>query len=95
MLLLFPDSQASSKAGAGVFLIITGRIDLMKFRILSISTNLEDYPESADDTNEFPHLRKYVEDEQAILIIDEETNEVWPGDEFFMMVGLKRFESTE
>lgn len=67
----------------------------MKFRILSISNNLKDYPESADDTNEFPHLVKYVGDEQVILIMDEETQEIWPGDEFFMMVGMVRFESIE
>ena len=63
----------------------------MRYRLVNISNNLADYPDSVEDTENFPHLVKYVEDEQLLMIVQLGTDNVWPGDEFFHMVDFKEF----
>jgi len=65
------------------------------YRVVSITNNIPDYPESEADTNEFPHIVKYVDDEQDSFVIDAETGQFWPADEFFSMVDVKEFHVKE
>lgn len=64
----------------------------MKYRFLRISTNLEEYPLAKEDTEEFPYLTKYVEDEEEFFIMDEESN-IWEASKFFYMVDIKEFKT--
>ena len=59
----------------------------MNCRIVSVSKTGDsiDFP----DNNEFPHLIQYVSDEEDLFIVNEDTGDFWPADEFFMMVTIK------
>lgn len=61
----------------------------MNYRVVSVSRTGDsvDFP----DNDEFPHLIKYVSDEEELFIVNENTGDYWPADEFFMMVTIKRF----
>ena len=43
----------------------------MKYRVVKITKNVDEYPECAKDTAEFPHLVRYVSDEMDLFIVDE------------------------
>ena len=62
----------------------------MRYRVLRISTNLEEYPLAKEDTEEFPYLTKYVEDEEEFFVMDEDGS-FWEANEFFYMTDIKEF----
>jgi len=65
-----------------------------KFRVLHISNNLDEYPHCVKDTDEFPHVVKWVEDEYAMFILDEDTQNFYPAGEFFYMTeGITTFDT--
>lgn len=57
-----------------------------KFRVLHISNNLDEYPQCVKDSDEFPHMIAYVDDEYAMFILDETDGNIYPAGEFFYMV---------
>ena len=61
-----------------------------EFRVICITTDVEEYPEYAADTEEFPHLLDRVEDDFVTLVLDSEGNDC-PASEFFNMVDVKKF----
>lgn len=66
----------------------------MKYRLLQITTNIEEYPSHKKDTEEFPELVEYVEDDSDIFIMDEEKR-FWYANEFFYQSGVTEFESEQ
>lgn len=63
-----------------------------KLRVVKITNNFESYPECINDTNEFPNLIPYVEDEMAIFIVDSVDDDGWwTAKEFFYMVPITEF----
>lgn len=62
--------------------------DPITLRIVTVTNNIQDYPEHEKDTREFPHLVEYVEDEADTFVVDPDnpTEQVWPAREFFDMV---------
>ena len=68
------------------------RIVTRKYKVVSILTNdkeifekvKEEYSErTLKETEEYPHLRSSVRDEQDLFVIDPETEDWWPAEEFF------------
>ena len=66
-----------------------------KFRVVTVTNDLESNPEYAEDTIAYPDLIPYIEDELATFIIDLTNDNVYSHDQFFMMVAVKEFEITE
>lgn len=64
----------------------------MEYRVVKISSNLNEYPECKQDTEEFPGLIKYIEDEMDIFIVSE-NGDFFSSDEFFNMVSISKFNS--
>ena len=62
----------------------------MKFNVVKITNNLDDYPECKNDTENYPSLVEYVDDEMELFIVDEEGNS-WAAGEFFFMVNMSKF----
>jgi len=65
----------------------------MNFRVLKISTNVDEYPYCKEDSEEFPDLMEYVEDEMETFIYCLEDDCWWIAHEFFSMVRIKSFSS--
>ena len=64
------------------------------FRVVKITNNPQKYPNCAEDTEEFPHLVSYVEDEMDVFVVNaSDKDEFYPADEFFYMVRTKSFEA--
>lgn len=61
----------------------------MKYRVLRITNNVEEYPEN--DNEEFPHIVRYVEDEFDLFIVDE-TGHFYPARDFFYMNSMSEFQ---
>lgn len=66
----------------------------MKYRVVRISNNIEEYPDCAQDTKEFPHLIERVSDEMDVFIVAD-SGEWWPASEFFHMVDIHMFEGND
>ena len=66
----------------------------MKYRVVKISNNVEEYPDCAADTQEFPHLVKHVEDEMDIFIIDV-NGDFWEAECFFHSTSITEFQDTK
>ena len=66
----------------------------MKYKVLRISNNLEEYPEAKVDTETHPELIPHVLDEEYFFIMDEDGN-FWEASEFFFMTNFKEFEVIE
>ena len=66
----------------------------MKYRVVKITNNLDEYPSCEKDTMEFPELIDHVDDELDWFIVDENGN-YWEAGDFFFMVepGIVTFES--
>ena len=69
----------------------------MNYRIVRISKNVEEYPDCADDTAEFPHLVRHIQDEMDIFVVlvGQEAEKFWPASEFFLMVSASEFTITK
>ena len=62
------------------------------YKVVSISNNIPDYPECKEDTENYPHLLKYVEDEMDRFVISSDNpDKFWPASEFFYMVEMSEF----
>lgn len=65
---------------------------MIKFRVVTITNNLEEYPQYRDDTEEFPEMVFYVvEDEVDTFVVDTRNGDFWPAREFFNMVTISYF----
>lgn len=63
----------------------------MKYGVVQISKNLVDYPWCRVDTLAFPHLVKFVDDEQATFVVCEDGSYCL-ADEFFHTHNVRFFE---
>lgn len=64
-------------------------------RIVTVTNDIETYPEFAKETLEFPNLVDYVEDDIEIFIVGEDENDFWCHHDFFLLGDIKRFVITE
>ena len=62
---------------------------MIQFRVVVITNNLEEYPEYRENTEEFPEMVPYVEDEVRVFVSG--GGDFWPANEFFDMVSVTRF----
>jgi len=65
--------------------------NMIKLRVVHITNNPEGYPECINDTNEFPNLVSYVEDECKVFVVDTTDGEFWLASDFFHMTNIKKF----
>lgn len=61
------------------------------FQVVTITNNLEEYPESREDTEMFSHLVPHVKDEQELFVVDLNTGDWWPAEQFFLMNEVRQF----
>lgn len=62
-----------------------------ELKVVRVTNNPDEYPEFAEASVEFPELVEYIDDESATFIVDPETGDFWPADEFFHMVAVTAF----
>lgn len=69
---------------------------MIKFRIVNVTTDLDEYPQYREDTEEFAHLIVYVEDDFETFIVDEDGG-FWEAKDFFYCTNITHFivDSTE
>ena len=67
----------------------------MECMVVWVTKNVERYPEHKTDTETFPHLVRYVDDETAGFVVDLETGDFWPVAEYFLMEKVRRFRVEE
>lgn len=65
--------------------------NIIRYRVVEITNNIQDYTECRKDTEEFPHLIELVDDEMDIFIVDENGNG-YLAEEFFHLVDIKQFQ---
>lgn len=56
------------------------------FRVLHITNNIEEYPHATKDSDEFPHVVNWLEDEYGMFVLDDSTGSIYPAGEFFYMM---------
>jgi hypothetical protein len=56
----------------------------MKYKVITVTNNVNEYPQYRKSTLEHPELVDLICDECATFVVDE-TNQYWPADEFFAM----------
>ncbi len=68
------------------------------YKVVSITNNLERYPDCKDDTEEYPHLIDFIQlddithNEWEVFIVENgDINIWWRASEFFYMVDMKEF----
>lgn len=62
-----------------------------RLHVARITNNPKEYPDCVEDSEEYPEIIEYVEDEMDLFIVDPETRNFWPAKEFFLMVGIRDF----
>ena len=63
-----------------------------EMRVIALTNNPAEYPECVADSEEFPCLVGYVQDEMDLFVVDpDREGGFWCADEFFHCVGVKRF----
>lgn len=62
----------------------------MKYRLLRITNDINACPLAKEDTEEFPYIVKYVDDEEEFFVMDEDGN-FWEARDFFYMTDIKEF----
>lgn len=65
----------------------------MEYLVVTVTNNLEEYPEYKEDTEKFPELIEEIEDEIETFILCE--NRVYKAEEFFYQVDIKSFTTEE
>jgi hypothetical protein len=63
---------------------------MRKLRVVTVTNNLEEYPWNREDTEEFPYLVDYVEDEIGLFVVDEDGG-FWEASEFFHCTNITHF----
>lgn len=64
---------------------------MRKLRVVTVTTNLEGYPQFREDTYEFPHLAdRLVEDDFETFIVDEDGG-FWEAKDFFSGTNITHF----
>ena len=67
----------------------------MEYRIVNITEDLVENPHMRSDTEEFPFLVDYVEDEFDVFIVNKnDKDEFYKASEFFLMTEFKEFKIT-
>jgi hypothetical protein len=66
-------------------------------RLVTVTNNLDRYPQHHEESEEFPHLVKQVADEVETFVFDEEYGGYWTTREFFDCTNVTHFivDSTE
>jgi len=64
---------------------------MITFRVVTVTNNLEQYPQHVYDNDEFPHLIDYVEDEVETFVVDENDGGFWKSSEFFQCTNVTHF----
>ncbi len=68
----------------------------MEFIVVGISRDVVANPEDKEDTELYPHLVKYLRNfDSRQFVVDLDTGDFWPADEFFDMNKVRRFTLTE
>ena len=68
----------------------------MEFAVVNITRDVEEHPEDRADTELCPHLVKHIRNaDSAQFVVDLDTGDFWPADEFFAMNKVRRFILTE
>lgn len=62
---------------------------MIEFRVIMITNDLEGNPECRKDTEEFPEMVRYVEDEVEVFVSG--AGDFWPARDFFDMVSVTHF----
>ncbi len=64
---------------------------MIKFRVVTVTTNLEDFPQHREDSEEFPYLVGcLVEDEVGHFVVDEDGG-FWEVRDFFHCTSITHF----
>ncbi len=64
---------------------------MIQFRVVTITNNVDRYPQYREDTEEFPDLVVFVEDEFESLVVDPRDGNFWKVNEFFDCVDIRHF----
>lgn len=69
---------------------------MRKLRVVTVTTDVDQYPQYREDTEEFPNLVVFVEDDFETFIVDEDGG-YWEAKDFFDCVNITHFivESSE
>ena len=64
---------------------------MIKFRVVTVTNDLEAYPQYREDTDEFPYLAdRLVEDEIETFVVDEDGG-YWEAKDFFSGTNITYF----
>lgn len=64
----------------------------MEFAVVWVTKNVEKNPQYKEDTEMYPHLIPFIEDEDQGFVVDLETGDHWKVDEFFYIEPVKKFQ---
>lgn len=68
----------------------------MEFIVVGITTDIEEYPEDREDTEAYPHLVRHIRNaDSAQFVVDLDTGDFWPANDFFAINRVRRFTLTE
>lgn len=62
---------------------------LHKLYVAYVTNDVKNNPGCKEDTERFPYLIPYVEDECELFVVDESTENFWQASEFFDMTDCK------
>lgn len=68
----------------------------MKYKVITVTNNLENYPKYAENNKNYPQLIKYIKDECTTFIVSTtDPDDFYPANEFFMMKKILEIETVE
>ncbi len=63
---------------------------MIEFRVITITNDLDKFPQFREDTEEFPDLVKEMEHYVETLVVDPRDGRYWPASDFFDDTGVTR-----
>lgn len=64
---------------------------MIEFRVITITNDLQEHPQYRDDTEEFPNLVQYIEDEVETFVVDMRDGGFWGASDFFFGTNITHF----
>ena len=64
---------------------------MIQFQVITITNDIERYPQFREDSEEFCHLIEFIDDEVETFIVDERDDGFWTADEFFDCTRITTF----
>jgi len=64
---------------------------MITFRIVTVTNNLESYPQHWEDTREFPDLVEELDNDIETFVIDPRDGGWWVASEFFGCTNISHF----